>query len=131
MRAAVLDYLIDQAVREASEGKTPLGPLVLAEEQRLPSGQSFVHDVAPDILERFAGRTPPVANYSSAFLVEKGRTVRVQEPIAFATGRICWNSPTLALVDARRLSASVQHAFRATVERRDGTWQVTSLGDRR
>jgi len=130
VRAAVLDYLIDQTVREASEGKTPLGPLVLAEEQRLPSGQSFVHDVAPDILERFAGRTPPVANYSSAFLVEKGRTVRVQEPIAFATGRICWNSPTFALVDARRLSGTGNRAFRATVEQRDGTWTVTSLGER-
>ena len=130
VRAVVVDDLIRQAVREASEGRTPLGPIVLAEEQRLPNGQSFVKDVAPDFLERFAGRTPPVANYSSAFLVEKGRTVRIQEPIAFATGRICWTSPTLVLVDARKLSGTGNRAFRATVEQRDGSWTVTSLGER-
>ena len=131
VRTAVLESLISQAASDALQHQVALGPIVLAQEERQPGGGVLVHDVAPDFLERFAGRTPPVGNYSTAFMVEKGRTVRTEAPVAFATGEICWSSPTRALVNARKLSSNANRAFRATVEQRDGAWQVASLADRR
>ena len=131
VRAAVLEDLISRAASDALQHQGTLGPVVIAEEERQPSGGIFVRDVSPGVLERFAGRTPPVANYSSAFTVEDGRTVRAEAPVAFVTGAICWTSPARALVNARRLSSNTNQPFRATVEQRDGAWQVTSLADRR
>ena len=131
MRMAVLEALIARATSDAHQHQLTLGPIVLAQEERRPGSGIFVHDVDPEFLERFAGRTPPVANYSSAFTVQDGRTVRTEAPVAFVTGAICWTSPSRALVDARRLSSAANQPFRATVEQRDNAWQVTSLADRR
>lgn len=131
VRVAVLEDLISRATSDAQQRQVSLGLIVLAEEERRPGGAIFVHDVAPEFLERFAGRSPLVANYSSAFTVQDGRTVRTEAPVAFVTGAICWTSPSRALVDARRLASAANHPYRATVEQRDGAWQVTSLADRR
>src|SRR5262245_25011153 len=102
VRAAVLEFLITRAAADALQHQVALGPIVLAEEERKPGAGIFVHDVSPEMLQRFAGRTPPVANYSSIFTVENGRTVRAEAPLAFSTGAICWTSPSRALVDARK-----------------------------
>jgi hypothetical protein len=131
VRAAVLEFLITRAASDALQHQVALGPIVLAEEERKPGAGIFVHDVSPEMLQRFAGRTPPVANYSSMFTVENGRTVRAEAPVAFSTGAICWTSPSRALVDARKLSNNAHQPYRATVEQSDGAWKVTALADRR
>ena len=132
VRVAVLEYLIARAESDAQQQQVTLGPIVLAQEDRLqPGNRIMIRDAGPELMERFAGRTPPVASYSSAFIVQDNRTVRTEAPVAFSTGEICWSDPSRAVVDARRLTANASSVFRATVEQQDGRWEVTSLADRR
>lgn len=131
VRVAVLEDLIGRAEADALQHQVKLGPIVLAQEDRQPGNRSMIRDPGPELMERFAEKTPPVGTYSSAFMVQGTRAVQSGDAVVFSTGEICWTSPSRAIVDARRLTTSGNSPFRATVEQRDGSWQVTSLADRR
>jgi len=132
VRVAVLEEMMARAARDAAAGPATLGQIVIAEEQRLqPGGQVFVHDASPAVAAHFAGRTPPVENYSSAFQMDQGHTVRKENQTAFSTGDICWSSPTRAMVAARTLTGAGNRRSTAKVERSGDTWRVTSLEPRR
>jgi hypothetical protein len=131
VRAAALDALMTQALKDATAKHTTLGPIVLAEESRLgPGGQVFLHDTSPEVVDRFTGHTPPVGNYSTAFKVENGHSVRDPASMTFTTGDICWQQPTRATVRARQLSAGVNRPYTATVEKKGKDWSVTALEPR-
>jgi hypothetical protein len=131
VRAATLDALMTQALRDATAKHQTIGPIVLAEESRMgPGGQVFLHDTTPEVVDRFSGHTPPVANYSSAFKVENGHSVRNPDSMTFTTGAICWQEPTRATVRARQVSAGVNRSYTATVEKQGKGWSVTALEPR-
>ena len=132
VRIAVLEEMMARAVREAAAGGASVGRVVIAEEQRMkPSGQIFVHDASAAVAAHFSGRTPPVENYSTAFLMQQGKTVRKENQTAFSTGEICWSSPARAIVPVRILTGSANRPGAATVERSGGGWSVTSVEMRR
>jgi hypothetical protein len=132
VRVAVLEEMMARAARDAAGGPATIGQIVIAEEQRLqPGGQVFVHDASPAVAAHFAGRTPSVENYSTAFQMDQGRTVRKENQTAFSTGDICWSSPTRAMVAARTLTGDGSRRSTATVERSGDVWRVTSLEPRR
>jgi hypothetical protein len=132
VRIAALDALMEQALKDATALHQALTPIVLAEESRMgPAGNLFLHDTSPEIVEHFSGHTPPVDNYSSAFKVENGHTVR-NDPHAmtFTTADICWLEPTRATVRARLLSPGVNRVYVASLEKKGETWTVTGFGSR-
>jgi hypothetical protein len=132
VRIAALDALLTQALKDATARHQTLGPIVLAEESRMgPGGQVFLHDTSPEIVEHFSGHTPPVDNYSTAFKMENGHTVR-NDPNAmtFTTADICWLEPTRATVRARQLSPGVNRLYVAALEKKGATWTVTGIGSR-
>jgi hypothetical protein len=131
VRAAAIDALMTQALKDATAKHQTLGPIVLAEESRLgPGGQVFLHDTTPEVVDRFTGHTPPVGNYSTAFKVENGHSVRDPASMTFTTGDICWQEPTRATLRARQLSAGVNRPYTATVEKKGKGWSVTALEPR-
>ena len=131
VRAAALDALMTQALKDANARQQTLGPIVLAEESRMgPGGQVVLHNTTPEIVEHFAGHTPPVDNYSSLFKVMNGHPVRDPRSVTFTTADICWREPTRVTVRARQLSAGVNRQYVATLEKKEAGWSVTALEPR-
>jgi hypothetical protein len=132
VRTATLDALMTQALKDATARHQTIGPIVLAEESRMgSSGGVFLHDTSPEIVEHFAGHTPPVDSYSSAFRMENGHTVQNSpDTMTFTTADICWLEPGRATVRARQLSPGVSRQYVASLEKKGETWTVTGIGSR-
>lgn len=130
VRIAALDAFVTQALKDAAALHRKIGPIVLGEESRIGPRQVSLHDTSPEVVEHFAGHTPPVGNYSTAFKVENGHTVRNPDAMMITTAEICWRDASHAEVRARQLSSGMNRSSIIMLEKQGETWTVTALATR-